>query len=131
MRETAMSTLCRRPRVSMPLRTKQPLSRASGRSVEVRMQTAWKGWPTEVKKDGSAGAEDGGRIGGRLHLSPRAIDTDSPSYTLHTEPATSQTSLPSPLLVHQNHTVSVYALASSKRYAPLVHIWRVCAYYLQ
>lgn len=62
MKETAMSTLCRKPRVSMPLRTKQPLSRASGRSVEVRMQTAEKGWPTEVKKDDSAGAEDGGRL---------------------------------------------------------------------
>ncbi len=66
-----------------------------------------------------------------LCLNLRAIDTDSPSYTLHTEPATSQTSPPSPLSVHQNHTASVYALASSKRCAPLVHIWRACAYCLQ
>lgn len=50
-----MSTDCRRPVVSMPLRTKQPLSRASGRSVLVRMQTAGNGWPTEVKNDDSSG----------------------------------------------------------------------------
>lgn len=55
MRETATSTLCSRPWVSMPERTKQPLSRASGRSVDVRMQTAGKGWPMLVKKDDSSG----------------------------------------------------------------------------
>ena len=41
--------------MSMPERTKQPLSRASGRSVEVRMHTAGKGWPTLVKKEDSSG----------------------------------------------------------------------------
>lgn len=39
----------------MPARTKQPFSMASGRSVEVRMQMAGKGWPTEVKKLLSSG----------------------------------------------------------------------------
>ena len=34
----------------MPARMKQALSSASGRSVEVRMQTAGKGCPTLVKK---------------------------------------------------------------------------------
>ena len=39
----------------MPARMKQPLSRASGRSVEVRMHTAGKGRPTLVKKLASSG----------------------------------------------------------------------------
>ena len=39
----------------MPDRIKQPLSRASGRSVEVRMHTAGKGWPVDVKKLDSSG----------------------------------------------------------------------------
>lgn len=55
MSSTAMSTLCKRPTVSMPLSTKQPLSSASGRSVLVRMQTAGNGCPTEVKNDDSSG----------------------------------------------------------------------------
>lgn len=38
-----------------PARTKIPLSRASGRSVLVRMHTAGKGCPTEVKKLLSSG----------------------------------------------------------------------------
>ena len=39
----------------MPERMKQALSRASGRSVLVRMQTAGIGRPTEVKKELSYG----------------------------------------------------------------------------
>ena len=39
----------------MPARMKQPLSRASGRSVEVRMQTAGNEWPTLVKNELSSG----------------------------------------------------------------------------
>ena len=39
----------------MPERMKQPLSRASGRSVLVRMQTAGMGRPMEVKKLDSSG----------------------------------------------------------------------------
>lgn len=35
--------------------TKQPLSKASGRSVEERMHTAGEGWPTEVKNELSSG----------------------------------------------------------------------------
>ena len=41
--------------MSMPERMKQALSRASGRSVEVRMQTAGIGCPMEVKKEDSSG----------------------------------------------------------------------------
>lgn len=52
---TARSTAWSRDWVSMPARMKQPLSRASGRSVDVRMQTAGKGWPIEVKNDASSG----------------------------------------------------------------------------
>ena len=40
---TAVSTACSRLFSSIPASTKQALSRASGRSVEVRMQTAGKG----------------------------------------------------------------------------------------
>ena len=40
----------------MPARTKQPLSMASGRSVLVRMHTAGKGRPMEVKKLLSSGS---------------------------------------------------------------------------
>lgn len=40
----------------MPARMKPALSRLSGRSVEVRMHTAGKGWPTEVKKLDSSGS---------------------------------------------------------------------------
>ncbi len=39
----------------MPANTKQALSNASGRSVEVRMQTAGNGWPTLVKNELSSG----------------------------------------------------------------------------
>lgn len=39
----------------MPAMMKQALSMASGRSVEVRMQMAGKGWPTEVKNEDSSG----------------------------------------------------------------------------
>ena len=39
----------------MPARMKQPLSRASGRSVDVRMQTAGNEWPTLVKNELSSG----------------------------------------------------------------------------
>ena len=35
---------------------KSALSIASGRSVEVRMQMAGNGWPTEVKNDDSSGS---------------------------------------------------------------------------
>ena len=42
--------------MSIPERTKQPLSRASGRSVLVRMQTAGNGWPTDVKNEDSSGS---------------------------------------------------------------------------
>lgn len=41
--------------MSMPERIKPALSRDSGRSVEVRMQTAGKGCPTLVKKELSSG----------------------------------------------------------------------------
>ena len=41
--------------MSMPERMKPALSRDSGRSVEVRMQTAGKGCPTLVKKELSSG----------------------------------------------------------------------------
>ena len=40
----------------MPARMKQALSSASGRSVEVRMQTAGKGWPTDRKHDDYSGS---------------------------------------------------------------------------
>ena len=40
----------------MPARMKQPLSSASGRSVDVRMHTAGNGCPTEVKKLDSSGS---------------------------------------------------------------------------
>lgn len=40
----------------MPERMKQALSSASGRSVEVRMQTAGNGCLTEVKKEDSSGS---------------------------------------------------------------------------
>ncbi len=40
----------------MPAKMKSPLSRASGRSVEVRMQTAAMGGPTERKNDDSSGS---------------------------------------------------------------------------
>lgn len=40
----------------MPARMKPALSSDSGRSVEVRMHTAGKGWPTEVKNDDSSGS---------------------------------------------------------------------------
>ena len=40
----------------MPASTKQPLSSASGRSVDVRMQTAGNGWPTLKKKLDSSGS---------------------------------------------------------------------------
>lgn len=40
----------------MPARVKQPLSRASGRSVEVRMHTAGNGRPTDAKKELSSGS---------------------------------------------------------------------------
>ena len=43
------------PPARMPASTKQPLSSASGRSVEVRMQTAGNGCPTLVKKLDSSG----------------------------------------------------------------------------
>ena len=46
----AVSTACNSAFSSIPASTKQALSSASGRSVEVRIQTAGKGWPTEVKK---------------------------------------------------------------------------------
>ena len=41
---------------SIPARTKQALSNASGRSVEVRMQTAGKGLPMLVKNELSSGS---------------------------------------------------------------------------
>lgn len=41
--------------MSMPERIKPALSRDSGRSVEVRMQTAGNGWPTLVKNELSSG----------------------------------------------------------------------------
>ena len=41
--------------MSMPAMMKSPLSMASGRSVEVRMQMAGKGLPTLVKKLLSSG----------------------------------------------------------------------------
>lgn len=41
---------------SMPARIKPALSSDSGRSVEVRMHTAGKGCPTEVKNDDSSGS---------------------------------------------------------------------------
>lgn len=53
---TAMSTACRSDFSSIPARTKQALSSASGRSVLVRMQTAGNGLPTEVKKLLSSGS---------------------------------------------------------------------------
>ena len=42
--------------MSMPAMMKSPLSIASGRSVEVRMQMAGKGYPTLVKKLLSSGS---------------------------------------------------------------------------
>ena len=42
--------------MSMPAMMKSPLSMASGRSVEVRMQMAGKGWPTLVKNEDSSGS---------------------------------------------------------------------------
>lgn len=53
---TAISTAWRRLFSSIPARTKQALSRASGRSVLVRMQTAGNGFPIEVKKLLSSGS---------------------------------------------------------------------------
>ena len=52
---TAVSTACSKDPESIPAMKKQALSRASGRSVDVRMQMAGKGWPTEVKKEDSSG----------------------------------------------------------------------------
>ena len=52
---TATSTACRRSCSLIPARMKQPLSRASGRSVDVRMQTAGNEWPTLVKNELSSG----------------------------------------------------------------------------
>lgn len=40
----------------MPAKMKQPFSMASGRSVDVRMQTAGNGCPTDVKKLLSSGS---------------------------------------------------------------------------
>ena len=40
----------------MPARMKQPLSRASGRSVDVRIHTAGNEWPTLVKNELSSGS---------------------------------------------------------------------------
>lgn len=53
---TATSTAWRRSCSLIPARMKQPLSRASGRSVEVRMQTAGNEWPTLVKNELSSGS---------------------------------------------------------------------------
>ncbi len=53
---TAVSTACSSETSSIPAMKKQALSRASGRSVEVRMQMAGNGWPTEVKKLLSSGS---------------------------------------------------------------------------
>ena len=53
---TAVSTACSNDFSSIPASTKHPLSRASGRSVEVLMQTAGKLFPTEVKKLLSSGS---------------------------------------------------------------------------
>ena len=53
---TAVATACSTPPPLMPARIKQPLSNASGRSVEVRMHTAGKGRPTLVKKLDSSGS---------------------------------------------------------------------------
>ena len=52
---TAVSTAWSTCSVVMPARMKSPLSRASGRSVEVRIHTAGKGCPTERKKLDSSG----------------------------------------------------------------------------
>lgn len=52
---TATSTAWRRSCSLIPARMKQPLSRASGRSVEVRMQTAGNECPTLVKNELSSG----------------------------------------------------------------------------
>ena len=53
---TAVCTACSTPPWLMPARMKQPLSSASGRSVEVRIHTAGKGCPTLVKKLASSGS---------------------------------------------------------------------------
>ena len=52
---TATSTAWSRSCSLMPARMKHPLSRASGRSVDVRMQTAGNEWPTLVKNELSSG----------------------------------------------------------------------------
>ena len=52
---TAVSTDCNNDFSSMPANTKQPLSNASGLSVDVRMQTAGNGCPTDKKKLLSSG----------------------------------------------------------------------------
>ena len=51
----AVSTAWSRDFSSMPARMNPALSRLSGRSVDVRMQMAGNGWPTEVKKLLSSG----------------------------------------------------------------------------
>ena len=52
---TAVSTACNKDPESIPAMKKQALSNASGRSVDVRMQTAGKGWPMLVKKEDYSG----------------------------------------------------------------------------
>ena len=47
----AVVTACKSDFSSMPARIKQALSSASGRSVEVLIQTAGNGLPTLVKKE--------------------------------------------------------------------------------
>ena len=51
-----VSTACKSDFVSIPARMKHPLSNASGRSVDVRMQTAGNGWPTDRKNELSSGS---------------------------------------------------------------------------
>ena len=51
----AVPTAWRSDFSSMPARMNPALSRLSGRSVEVRMQMAGKGWPTDVKNEDSSG----------------------------------------------------------------------------
>ena len=52
---TAVSTACSRLSLLIPATTKQPVSRASGLSVEVRMLRAAIGLPMDVKKLDSSG----------------------------------------------------------------------------
>ena len=52
---TATSTACNKLLVSIPAKTKQALSRASGLSVDVLIHTAGNGFPTLVKKLDSSG----------------------------------------------------------------------------